>query len=180
MPALAASAALNFLKETKGALTWTSQDFARGVGVKMAEAAPALAVLQMQGYVKAGHGKNEWMTTLDGDAVSGAMSGRFSPETVKQALTGLRERIKSVNKDARSKFRITGAVAFGDFLSDQARVQAADVGIALEVRTPAKTRIKISKVQQREFFKALRAGKQMIHLLPFEPWMRSRRHLRLL
>lgn len=180
MPVLAASAALSFLKETKGALTWTTQDFARGVGIKMADAATALAVLQMQGYIKSGQDKNEWMTTLDGDAVSGATSGRFSVDTVEQALADLRERIRSVNKDARSKFRITSAVAFGDFLSDRVRVQAADVGIELEVRTPARTRTKISKAQERECFKVLRGRKQMIHLVPFESWMHGRRNQRLL
>ena len=37
-----------------------------------------------------------------------------------------------MNKDAKAAFRITDAVAFGDFLlTDRTRVQAADVGIGL-------------------------------------------------
>jgi len=176
---LSAQAALSFLKETKGALTWTTQEFACGVGTTVAEAGPALAVLQMQGYIKPGEGKNEWMTSVDGDAVSGAAAPRFGAETAKKALEDLRGRIATVNKDAKAEFRVTAAVAFGDFLSDRAQVQAADVGLEL---TPSKARApqRITKTQQQAFFKALRAGKQMIRLIPFETWMRERAHSRLL
>jgi hypothetical protein len=180
MPSVAAPAALSFLKETKGALTWTAQEFARAVGIKVADAAPALAVLQMQGYIKPGAAKNEWMTTVDGDAVSGATSPRFSADTVKQALDDLRARIQAVNKDAKAEFRIASAVAFGDFLSERPRVQAADVGVELANRSGSQTRKPKPKARERSFLKALRGGKQMIRLVAFEPWMRERAHLRLM
>jgi hypothetical protein len=180
MPDVAATAALSFLKETKGALTWTTQEFARGVGITVAQATLALAVLQMQGYVKQGASKHEWMTSVDGDAVSGATSPRFSADTVKQALAELSARIKAVNKDAKAEFRIASAVAFGDFLSERARVQAADVGVELVKRNVAKARKAKPKAQERAFLKTLRGGKQMIHLVAFEPWMRERAHQRLL
>jgi hypothetical protein len=176
MPDVAATAALSFLKETKGALTWTTQEFARGVGITVPQATLALAVLQMQGYVKQGASQNEWMTSIDGDAVSGATAPRFSADTVKQALVELSARIKAVNKDAKSEFRIASAVAFGDFLSERARVQAADVGVELVKRNVAKAR----KAKERAFLKTLRGGKQMIRLVAFEPWMRERAHQRLL
>src|ERR1700677_1893216 len=90
MPAVSIAAALSFLKETKGALTWTAQEFARGVGITVAEARPALAVLQMQGYVKPGAGKNEWMTSVDGDVVSGGAAARGYVEGVREEVGGLR------------------------------------------------------------------------------------------
>jgi hypothetical protein len=178
-PKLSARAALSFLKETKGALTWTAQEFARGVGITVAEAGPALAVLQMQGYVKPGEGKNEWMTSIDGDAVSGAAAPRFSAETVKKALEDLRGRIAAVNKDAKAEFRVRSAIAFGDFMADRAQVQAADVGIEL-VRRNARSAKRISKAEEQAFLKMLRAGKQMIRPIAFENWMRERAHQRLL
>jgi hypothetical protein len=179
MPAVSIAAALSFLKETKGALTWTAQEFARGVGITVAEAGPALAVLQMQGYVKPGTGKNEWMTSVDGAVVSGAAAPRFSVEAVQKALENLRGRITAGNKDAKAEFRVSRAIAFGDFMTDRAQVQAADVGIEL-ARRGARAALRISKVDERAFLKTLRAGKQMIRLIPFEPWMRERAHRRLL
>jgi hypothetical protein len=179
MPAVSIAVALSFLKETKGALTWTAQEFARGVGITVAEAGPALAVLQMQGYVKPGTGKNEWMTSVDGAVVSGAAAPRFSVEAVQKALENLRGRITAGNKDAKAEFRVSRAIAFGDFMTDRAQVQAADVGIEL-ARRGARAALRISKVDERAFLKTLRAGKQMIRLIPFEPWMRERAHRRLL
>lgn len=180
MPDLAAAAALNFLKETKGALTWTTQDFARGVGINAGVAGAALAVLQMQGYVKPGERKDEWMTTVDGDAVSGGASPRFSAETVKLALDDLLVRLKAVNKDTKAEFKITSAVAFGDFLADEPRAQAADVGLELVSRNTSKERKAKPKARERAFLKALRGGKQTLRLARFEPWMRERAHLRLI
>jgi hypothetical protein len=54
---------------------------------------------------------------------------------VEQALSTLSERIGAINHDQGSPYAISEAVAFGDFLSDQARVQAVNVGIRL---TPEK------------------------------------------
>ena len=54
MPAVSIAAALSFLKETKGALTWTAQEFARGVGITVAEAGPALGGAADAGLREAG------------------------------------------------------------------------------------------------------------------------------
>lgn len=180
MPDVAAAAALNFLKQTKGALTWTTQDFARGVGINLAVAGAALAVLQMQGYIKQGEHQDQWMTTVDGDAVSGGTSPRFSAAAVRQALDDLRARIKAVNKDTKAEFKVASAVAFGDFLGDEPRVQAADVGIELVSRDPSKTRKAKPKARELAFLRALRSGKQLVRLVRFEPWMKERAHLRLI
>lgn len=180
MPDVAAAAALNFLKETKGTLTWTTKDFARGVGINLGVAGAALAVLQMQGYVKQGEHKDEWMTTVDGDAVSGGTSPRFSAVAVRRALDDLRTRIKALNKDTKAEFKIARAVAFGDFLGDEPRAQAADVGIELVSRDTAKARKAMPKARERAFLKALRRGKHLVRLVRFEPWMKERAHLQLI
>lgn len=180
MPDVAAAAALNFLKETKGALTWTTQAFARGVGINVGVAGAALAVLQMQGYVKPGEHQDEWMTTVDGDAVSGGTSPRFSAAAVRQALDDLRARIKAVNQNTKAEFRVASAVAFGDFLADESRAQAADVGIELVSRGASKTRKPKPRARERAFLKLLRGGKQLVRLVRFEPWMKERAHLRLI
>jgi hypothetical protein len=53
-------------------------------------------------------------------------STKFSGNRRTQSAT------KQINRDASAPFKITAAVAFGDFLiSDRPRVQAADVGIRL-------------------------------------------------
>jgi hypothetical protein len=76
------------------------------------------------------------MTTPAGETVSGAKPPRFTPESVQQALTALKDRIRDTNKNRQSPFRITDAVAFGDFLLPDrgARLQSADVGIRLTRR----------------------------------------------
>ena len=180
MPDVAAAAALNFLKETKGVLTWTTPDFARGVGINVNVAGAALAVLQMQGYVKPGEHKDEWMTTVDGDAVSGGTSPRFSAAAVRQALENLRARIQAVNKDTKAEFKVASAVAFGDFVADQSRAQAADVGIELVSRDTSRKPKAKPKARERAFLKALRGGKQLVRLVRLEPWMKERTHLRLI
>jgi hypothetical protein len=48
----------------------------------------------------------------------------------------LKQPIEQVNKDSQAAFRITHAVAFGDvLLKDRSRVQAADAGIGLTLRS---------------------------------------------
>src|SRR5579863_2212144 len=127
---VSAAAAFSFLKETKGLLTWTPSDLAKSLKISLAQAKQVLAALQMQGYIKP-HATGEWLTTLAGETVSGAKTPRFTPEGIEEALANLRSRIKLVNQDSKSPYKITDAAAFGDFLSGQARAQAADVGIQL-------------------------------------------------
>src|SRR5712671_773211 len=135
LPTIPAEAALSFLKDTKGALTWTARDLADTLKIDRREAERALAFLQAQGYVQPQGTKGQWITTPAGETVSGAKPPRFTPESVQQALTALKDRIRDNNKNRQAPFRITDAVAFGDFLlPDRARVQSADVGIRLARR----------------------------------------------
>ena len=67
--------------------------------------------------------------------MSRAKAPRFARESVEQAVESLKERIKEINNEVKGVFKITEAVAFGDFLlSELPRVQPADVGIGLARR----------------------------------------------
>src|SRR5260370_30787167 len=117
LPSLPAEAALSFLKDTKGTLTWSARDLADTLKISHREAQHALAFLQAQGYVQPAHqkgsarGADQWITTPAGETVSAANPPRFSRERVEQALATLKNRIKHSNKDPHASFRITDAVA---------------------------------------------------------------------
>ena len=53
---------------------------------------------------------------------------RFTRESIDKALSDLRERIRGTNNDPNALYKITNAVAFGDFLTDPPQVQSANVG----------------------------------------------------
>ncbi len=179
-PSVSAVAAFSFLKETKGLLTWTPSDLAKSLKINPAEAKQVLAALEMQGYIKP-HGRDEWLTTLAGETVSGAKTPRFTPESIEEALAALRSRIKLVNQDSKALYKITDAAAFGDFLSGQARAQAADVGIQLVRRkSEGGEHSKKEQVARLAFLKQLRGKTQMLNVRPYEEWMGSRTHRSLL
>jgi hypothetical protein len=177
---VSAAAAFSFLKETKGLLTWTPGDLAKSLKISVAEGKQVLAALEMQGYVKP-HGRDEWLTTLAGETVSGAKTPRFTPESIEEALAALCSRIKLVNQDSKAPYKITAAAAFGDFLSGQARAQAADVGIQLIRRkSEGGEHSKKEQVARLAFLKELRGKTQMLNVRPYEEWMGSRTHRSLL
>src|SRR6266478_3256508 len=178
-PSIPADAALSFLKDTKGALTWTVRDLADTLKIDRREAEQALAFLQAQGYVQPRGTKGQWITTPAGEAVSGAKAPRFTPESVQQALAALKDRIRDNNKNRQAPFRITDAVAFGDFLlPDRARVQSADVGIRLVRRgaSPSELRSASDAQAERKFLRDLRAKSALLTLRPYTDWMRHRSH----
>src|SRR5471030_2873570 len=129
MPSVPAAAVMSFLKDTRGSLTWTTRELAETLGIAAAEAAKVLAIMEMQGYVKPTQSGKDWLTTSAGETVSASKLPHFTRERVDAALAALKQRIAAVRKDFKSPFKITVAVAFGDFLSDRPRVQAPDVGI---------------------------------------------------
>jgi len=126
MPPVPAAAVMSFLKDTRGLVSWTSRDLAETLGVAAAVAAKVITIMEIQGYVKPAQGGREWFTTGEGQTVSGSKLPHFTIERVEKALAALKERIAAVRKDFKAPFRISKAVAFGDFLSERARVQAAD------------------------------------------------------
>ena len=106
----------------------------------------------------------------------------FTPAAVAAALSALAERIKAANRAATARFRITKAVAFGDFLAGRPRVQAADVGVQLSPREPtsAEAGSAVEKAAEREFLKQLKGKSPMLDLQPYEEWMGSRSHRKML
>jgi hypothetical protein len=178
VPAIPAEEALSFLRETRGVTTWTARDMADSLKIGVADAKRVIPILELQGYVKPA-GANEWMTTLSGEDVSGSKPPRFTRERVAQALDDLRRRIAEINRDSNAPYKITEAVAFGDFLNDRPRVQSAEVGIKLERRESGADDAGHG-VQQRDFFRQLHAKGGVIQVRPYEPWMRERTHRSLL
>jgi DNA-binding transcriptional MocR family regulator len=181
--AIPADAALSFLKDTKGALTWTIRDLAATLNINRTDVDRVIALLQAQGYVQAAHANGEWMTTPSGETVSGAKLPRFDRTSVEGALASLQERIKQMNKDTKGPFKITTAVAFGDFLvKDRARVQAADVGIELSRRGDRLGDFQSASGarEERAVLRELRTRTALLLLKPYADWMKSRSHRNLL
>jgi hypothetical protein len=189
LPSLSAEAALSFLKDTKGTLTWSGRDLADSLEINRREAEQVLAFLQAQGYVQPAHQKgsarnaDEWITTPAGEIVSGAKPPRFTREGVEEALSALKGRIRQNNKDPQGPFRVAEAVAFGDFLvPDRARIQSADVGIRLARRgaSSSEPRSASDAQAERKFLRDLRAKSALLTLRPYADWMRHRSHRDLL
>lgn len=195
LPSLPAEAALSFLRDTKGALTWSTGDLASTLKISRRDAQQALALLQAQGYVQPAHQKaatrssDTWLTTPAGETISAAKPPRFTRESVEQALAALKERIKLANKDPQAPFRVADALAFGDFLlSDRARVQSADVGIRLSRRQESHRRDSATTGPrsasdaraESKFLRDLRAKSAHLHLRLYADWMRLRTHRALL
>jgi hypothetical protein len=122
---------LSFLKQTRRVQTWTEKDLAKALKIGVSQAKQAIAVLQLQGYIEPAGTTAKWRITEQGDQVAGAKPPRFTRQSVEHALNELRVRIQEVNEDTTVDYTITDAVAFGDFLGDAVRVQAAEVGIRL-------------------------------------------------
>jgi hypothetical protein len=177
-----AAQALSFLKETRGVLTWTLSDLAKTLNISKAAAEQVVGILQIQGYVapKA----SEWLTTEQGETVSGSKAPRFSRDSVERAVAALSEHIKEINEDRKAAYRITKAVAFGDFIKkdlnkDASRAQSADVGIGLIPRRDA-AHSSADRKHHEAFLKQLRNRNAMLNLRPYEEWMSARSHQKLI
>ena len=178
---LPATALFSFLKETRGITSWTTRDFAKTLNLSTADAKEALAILEMQGYVRP-TGSKQWMTTPQGEIVSGSKFPRYSREVVERSLESFADHLKRVNEDSSSDYKIAEVVAFADFLSGRARVQSADVGIRLEPRNPAAHHPHWAGEQDRQeaFLKQLRGRTPLVNLRPYAEWMGARTHRKLL
>lgn len=174
---------MSFLKETRGLLTWTTQDLQKSLLITTAQAREVIAALEVQGYIKQQQNSpNEWLTTIHGEVVSGSKPPRFSREKVENALSALKGRIETINEDASSPYRVAQAVAFGDFLAGRAQAQAADVGIQLVARDTDRSDTKPTTEGRgkRDFLRKLRARDLKLNLVLYEPWMSGRSHHNLL
>jgi hypothetical protein len=101
-----AAEALSFLKEIKGAATWTDRELAKSLNISMPEAKQVLAVVELQGYVEPAGTTKRRRTTEQGDLVSGSKSPRFTREGVEQGLSALRDRIHGMNQDTNTLYKI--------------------------------------------------------------------------
>ena len=182
MPSLPAAAVLSFIKQTRGLSGWKSRDLAESLNVGAAEARRITALLQVQGYIERAERDDQWLTTVSGDTVSGSKPPRYKPEAVESALSSLVQRIKAANQDRSAPFRVAGAVAFGDFLSSRARLQAPDVGVDLIGRSAGGGEAKSATEQaaRREFLKELKSTGSILNVMPLEPWMAFVKHRKLL
>jgi predicted transcriptional regulator len=181
MPTVPAAAVLSFLKDTRGLDSWTTQDLSKTLGISTAEAARAITFLELQGYVKAGHKPREFFTTAEGQTVSGSKLPHFSRERVEKALEELKQRVAIARKDFKATYKISAAVAFGDFLGNGSRVQAADVGVELAKRKSGSEE-KVSATESKAratFLKQLRGKNTPLNMHLYEEWMGKRSHRKL-
>jgi DNA-binding transcriptional regulator YhcF (GntR family) len=178
---LPATALLSFLKETRGVTSWTTRDFAKTLNLNTADAKEALAILEMQGYVKPAESKGEWITTPAGEIVSGSKFPKYSRESVESSLDSFADHLKRVNQDSSAEYKIADAIAFGDLLSGRVRVQAADIGIRLEPRNPAAHHPHWAGERERQevFLKQLRGKTPLLNLQLYAEWMNARTHRKL-
>jgi hypothetical protein len=170
-----AAEVFSFLKEMSGEVNWSLGDMAKSLKIPPAETKRIAEIFELQGYIKR-DGTETWITTQSGGEVSGAKRPRYTAKHIEDSLKVLVERIEEVNRDKNSDFKVTQAVAFGDFLQNRSRVQAADVGIALEPGSPGDARRAARGEVQRQFLKTLRGGVAGLNLLSFESWMAARSH----
>jgi hypothetical protein len=178
---LPAAELLSFLKECRGVQTWTEKELANTLKIGLPQAKEAIAVLQLQGYVQPIGNTGKWRVTEQGEIVSGAKPPRFTRQSVEDALAAIRDRIESANEDPRAPYRIAEAVAFGDFLRDAARVQAGEVGSRLEPRSGTAAIAPAEEhAAELDFLKQLRGKTALLNVIPYEDWMSSRSHQRLL
>lgn len=172
---------LSCLKELRGFQPWTENDLAKTLRAGLPKAKEAVTVLQLQGYVEPAGSTGKWRITGQGEIVSGAKQPRFTRKSMEDALTAIRDRIEEANKDGDAPYTVAQAVAFGDFLRDGARVQAADVGIRLVSSSDSGATASAKEhPAELEFLKKLGAKSSLLHVVPYEDWMSSRSHVRLL
>ena len=177
-PAIPAAQVMSFLRDVHSLLTWTEQDFAALMNVSKEQTIEALGMLQLAGYVEPLE-KRKWRTTDQGRQIAGGKTPRFTAESMEKALGELKERIIFLNSDESATYRVTRAVAFGDFLGDRVRVQPADVGIELQPRSPtdsAKKETATSRAQEETLLKRLRGNSALLRVQQYEPWMSDRSH----
>ena len=172
LPQLPAAEVLSFLKETRGVLTWTTADLAKSLRISKQDALRIVAVFAIQGYVKAAGKqvgktigeKAEWLTTEDGNGLSGSSAPRFTRPAVMQALSSLRGRIRAWNDHPKARYKVSEAVAFGDFLSGRPQAEKDTMVSASE------------HAAQKAVLTQLRQKNAMLRLQPYEEWMTVRSH----
>src|ERR1700724_729801 len=106
LPSIPLAAVLSFLKETRGALTWSTQGMVSSLKIDQPEAKQIIDILRLQGYVKPALDNEGWLTTTAGEDVSGSKLPRYKLGSVNEALAVLEEKIRSVNQDRHPTFHV--------------------------------------------------------------------------
>ena len=174
-PPVALPAVLSFLKDTRGAVTWTSRDLQDCLHIDTNDAKQILTLLEMQGYVQQKEGSGDYLTTASGESVSGSKLPRLKRERDEMSLAALSDRIAAMNRDPRSRFTIRKALAFGDFSSERPLAQAADVGVML-TRRNLESSDEQNDEEQRTLLDQLRARDRFLQVQRYQPWMSERSH----
>ena len=137
IPDVLAPALLQLPKQVSAEPLWDAKQLASILILKSADAPQVTATLEMLGYAEPVQGKKDiWRNTQAGDTVAGAKAPRFNRESVLKSLEELRARAEQMNSDPASPLRATELIAFGDFLDNHSKVQAADVGVGLSPKHP--------------------------------------------
>ena len=178
-PRLPISEVFSFLKEMSSQVSWSDHELTKTLNISLSEAKTVLQLLELQGYITR-QGRSEWMTTTSGEFIAGAKPPRFSHDAAEHALSNLRKQIKQINADSDAEFRIIKALAFGDFLRQQPRVQALDIGILLAGRKRPRQSRRLQHRAEASFLKTLRHRSAILNIHPYEDWMGSRSHINLL
>src|SRR5215470_13826569 len=174
LPDIPLDALLSFLKDTRGAVDWSVKELRECLKLDARQAEQLLAILEMQGYV-AREG-NQWLTTAAGESISKSKKPQFSLTSVTSALDTLKERVEALNREKRSEFKITKAVALGDFLTGRSLVQAADVGVELSRRQPLSGNSEDVEERRRAFLNDLRRKSRLFVVQTYRSWMSQRSH----
>ena len=181
IPDIPAPALLSFVKQVSAEPSWNSQRLAEILKIKPAEASQVARMLEMLGYAEpVPRKKDVWRNTPSGNTVCGAKPPRFTRESVVHALDQLRTRAEQMNSAGGPPFRVTGLVAFGDFLDEGAKVQAADAGVGLTHAVDVPPGAAVEHKREEHILAELKAKSAMLHLHLLEDWMRRRSHLDLL
>jgi hypothetical protein len=159
-------------------VNWSAKDLRECLKLDAKQAEQLLAILEMQGYVaKEG---DQWLTTAAGESISNSKKPQFSRASVMSALDTLKERIEALNRDKRGDFKITKAVAFGDFLAGRTEVQAADVGVELSRRDSLSGNSEEIEGKRQAFLNSLRRKSRLFAVQMYRSWMSQRSHRNLL
>jgi hypothetical protein len=176
---LPAAELLSFLKHAQE--PWTERDLSKALKLNSGEAKRALEAMQLQGYIEPIGRTQKWRTTDQGRVVSGAKTPRFTREAVEEALSTLSNRIRASNDNPNAEYTVSRAVAFGDFLFDRTRVQAAEVGLRLTPRKDSLGSDLVSGHKAEEaFLKQFRGRSALLHIEAYQDWMGDRSHRELL
>ena len=179
IPDISAPALLSFVKQVSVEPHWDAKRLADVLNIKHSDVSQMAATLEMLGYAEqVSETKGLWRNTPAGNTVSSAKPPRLNRDSVLDALEQLRVRVEQINANPESRFRVTELVAYGDFLDEHPKVQAADVGVGLELRSERRSASdsSIEKKSEEQVLSDLRAKSTLVHLHRMEDWMRRRSH----